>query len=171
MEFQSGSPVLGCFLSEAMIEHSPRITSSFNECVILATICGRSLFQGQQYRVRCVYEDKALDWSDQHKWLDGILTKRLHILSHYYPLPTETCDPMLLFANIMGQATVVFLCKGMQSIWGPNDAGRDFLVQYQQRALAAVEQILRLAKALTEFHLFKARFHISNFAPISFKIC
>ena len=136
MEFQNGSPVLARFLSEAMIELSPRITSSFNECVILATICGRSLFQGQQDRVRCVYEDKGLEWSNQHKRLDSILTKRLHILSHYYPLPTDTCDPMLLFANIMWQATVILLCKGMQSIWGSNDTGRDFLVQYQQRALA-----------------------------------
>ena len=65
---------------------------------------------------------------------------------------------MLLFANIMGQATVVHLCKGMESVWDPNDAGRALLVQYQQRALAAAEQIVNLAKALTEFNLFKASF-------------
>ena len=170
MEFQCGLPVLGGFLSQAIIEESPRITSPFNECVILATICRRSLFQGQQYRVRHVYEDVTLDWSDQHNWLDGILTKRLQILSHFYTLPTETCDPMLLFANVMGQATVVYLYNGMESMWSPNDAGGALLVQYQQRALAAVEQIVNLAKALREFHIFKARIGITTFAPSSFHL-
>ena len=170
MEFQRGLPVLGDFLSEAIIEHSPRTTSSFNECIILATICGRILFQGQQYRVRCVYEDVAMDWSDQYQWLDGILTKRLHVLSQYYPLPTETCDPKLLFANIMGQATVVYLCKGVESVCGPNDAGRALLAQYQHKALTAAEQIVNLAKALTESHLFKASLWITIFALSSFGV-
>lgn len=77
---------------------------------------------------------------------------------------------MLLFANIMGQATVVFLCKGLESVWGPNDAGRALLVQYQQRALAAAKQIINLAKTLTDFHLFKASLENATFAPFSFNM-
>lgn len=166
MDFQDGQPVLGGFLSEAMTEQSPRIRSSFNECVILATICGRSLFHGQQYHVLRVYEDVSPDWADQHRWLDTILTSRLNILSKYYPLPTETCDPMLLFANIMGQATIIYLCKGMESVLWTIDDGKALAVEYQQRALAAAEQIISLAKVLMGFHLFKVSLHLVLLVPL-----
>lgn len=156
MEFQSGQPLLGNFLSEAIMERSPSTRSPFNESVILATICGRSLFQGQQYNVRCAYGDVALDWSDQHQWLDSILTNRLQILSQYYPSPTEMCDPMLLFTNIMAQATIMYLCQCMDSVLQNIDDGSTLIKDYQQRALAAAEHTISLAKTLVDFNSFKA---------------
>lgn len=122
----------------------------------MATICGRSLFHGQQYNIRRAYGDAAPDWTDQHRWLDDILTTRLQILSQHYPSPTDSYDPMLLFANIMAQATVIYLCKGMQSAAWPADRGTDAAMEYQQRALDAAEKLVDLARALTEFHFFKA---------------
>jgi hypothetical protein len=154
MEFQSGQPVLGAFLSEAIMDLNPRTTSPFNECVILATIYGRSLFHVQQYNVRFVYGNMAPNWSEQHRWLDNILTNRLQILSHYYPSPAQICDPILLFAHIMGQATVIHLCKGMESVLWAIDEGA-LVVEYQQRALVAAREVVTLAKALTESHFFK----------------
>ncbi|EAU36567.1 predicted protein [Aspergillus terreus NIH2624] len=118
-EFQSGQPVLGAFLSEAIMDVKPQTTSPFNECVILATICGRSLFHAQQYSVRFIYGDTAPNWTDQHQWLDSLLNNRLQILSQYYPSPTQICDPMLSFAHIMGQASVIHLYKGMESVVHP----------------------------------------------------
>lgn len=156
MEFQSGQPVLGSFLSEAIMDRSPSATSPFNESVILATICGRSLFQGQQYKVRCAYGDVAPYWADQHQWLDSILTSRLQILSQYYPSPTEVYDPMLLFTNIMAQATIIYLCQCMESVLPNIDNGRTLAIEYQQRALAAAERTISLATALVEFNSFKA---------------
>ena len=66
------------------------------------------------------------------------------------------CDPMLLFAHVMGQATIIYLCKGMGSMSWPVDEREALAMELQQRALAAAEQIVNLSRALTEFHLFKA---------------
>ena len=62
---------------------------------------------------------------------------------------------MLLFANVMAQATIIYLCKGLESMSWPMDEGRALVIEYQQRALVAAEQIIHLARTLTEFHLFK----------------
>nr|UBX54553.1 fungal Zn(2)-Cys(6) binuclear cluster domain [Aspergillus sp.] len=166
MEFQSGQPVLGAFLSEAIMDVKPQTTSPFNECVILATICGRSLFHAQQYSVRFVYGDMAPNWTDQHQWLDNVLNNRLQILSQYYPSPAQICDPMLSFAHIMGQASVIHLYKGMESVVWAIDEGA-WVVEHQRRALNAAQEIVKLAKGLTEFHFFK----VHPLMPIPLLLC
>ncbi len=138
-------------MSEAIIEASPQILSPFNECVILATICGRSLFHGQQYNIRCAYGELEPDWIEQHHWLDRILATRMRILSQCYPAPTDVCDPMLLFANIMCQATVIYFCQGVESVIGLDP----LLFDCQQRALSAAQKIVELAKTLKDFHFSK----------------
>ncbi|KAJ5117295.1 fungal-specific transcription factor domain-containing protein [Penicillium atrosanguineum] len=69
-EFQTGTFELGPFLSEAMTELNIKFRSPFNECLILATICGRSLLQSQRYHISKAYGDMAMDGSDQRRWLD-----------------------------------------------------------------------------------------------------
>ena len=149
--------MLGSFLSEAITEPRPSVLSPFNECLILATICGRSLFHGQQHKIRCVYGDMAPDWVNQHRSLNNIVMARLQILSQYYPSPTDAYDPMLLFANIMGQATIIYLCQGLnRSVEWPIDHNRaTFTFELQQRALMAASNMVDLARELTEFHIFK----------------
>ncbi|KNG85002.1 hypothetical protein ANOM_007809 [Aspergillus nomiae NRRL 13137] len=165
MEFQSGQPVLGVFLSEAIMDHS-RATSPFNECVILATICGRSLFHVQQHKIGFVYGgDITPTWSEQHQWLDNILINRLQVLSQYHPSPMQFCDSMLLFAHIMGQATVIYLYQGMKSVLRTIDERT--LVVNKQRALVAAQEVVTLAKALTESHLFK----VHPLMPIPLLLC
>ncbi|KAK4862300.1 hypothetical protein LT330_003438 [Penicillium expansum] len=166
MEFQNGQPVLGAFLSEAIMDVMPQTTSPFNECAILATICGRSLFQAQQYSVRFVYGDMAPNWTDQHQWLDNVLTNRLQILSQHYPSPTQVCDPMLSFAHIMGQASVIHLYKGMESIvWAVNEGA--LVLEYRRRALSAAQEIVKQAKGLIEFYFFK----VHPLMPIPLLLC
>jgi hypothetical protein len=158
MEFQSGQHVLGGFLSEAMTEHSPKLRSPFNECLILATICGRSLLRGQQYNISMAYGDMAMDWEEQRRWLDSILTTRLQVLSQCYPSPTEAYDPLLLFANILGQITIVYYCKGMMELLAsPVDPlkSNTEVLECQRRTLVATETVVRLGKALRELHFSK----------------
>lgn len=113
------------------------------------------MFYGQQYNIRCAYGDDSLDPSVQHRWLDDILENRLQILSQYYPSPIETSDPILLFSNIMAQATVIYFCKGMRSVASDDHDGQ--LAQaYEQRALGAAEKIIAYAQVLRDFHIFKA---------------
>jgi len=148
--------VLGNFLSEAIVEQSPQTQSSFIQCVIFANICGRSLFYGQQYNISTFYGGGPLDYSIQYQWLDDLLTTRLQILSQYNPSPTEAHDPILLFTSIIGQAAVMALCKGMELKLAADSDGGASVVACQLRALTAATQIVKLAKALTEFPIFKA---------------
>ncbi|RAL00197.1 Zn(II)2Cys6 transcription factor [Aspergillus ibericus CBS 121593] len=158
VDFQSGQQVLGAFLSEAMTEPTPKVRSPFNECLILATICGRSLLRGQQYNISKAYGEIPLDWTEQRWWLDGILTTRLQVLSQCYPSPNEVSDPLLLFANILAQATVIYYCKGIMSLFPTpvdhSDASPE-VMECVNRALTAAADIVRLAKMLLEFHFSK----------------
>jgi hypothetical protein len=96
----------------------------------------------------------APNWTDQHQWLDNVLANRLQILSQYYPSPAQICDPLLSFAHVMGQASVIHLYKGMESVvWAVDKEA--WVVEYQRRAFNAAQEIVKMAKGLTELNLFK----------------
>lgn len=94
-----------------------------------------------------------MDGSEQRRWLDSILTNRLQILSQYYPSPTDSYDPLLLFANILSQATIIYFCKAMTDIMADSD-GSDHenpeILNYKARALEASAAIIRLASTMRE---------------------
>lgn len=95
----------------------------------------------------------ATDGTEQRRWLDTILTNRLQILSQYYPSPTESYDPLLLFANILGQATIIYFCKAMtDTVAGSSSSihGNAEILNYKARALEASSAIIRLASTLRE---------------------
>ncbi|KAJ6116996.1 hypothetical protein N7512_006721 [Penicillium capsulatum] len=165
-DFQSGQPVLGAFLSEAIMDLTPQKNSPFNECVILATICGRSLFHAQQYSIRFVYGDLAPTWTDQQQWLDHILANRLRILSQSYTEPAHTSDPLLLFTHIMGQASVIHLYKGVQSVMGAADK-EALVAEYHRRAFNAAQETVKLAKGSIEFNFLR----IHPLMPIPLLLC
>ncbi|KAJ6134559.1 fungal-specific transcription factor domain-containing protein [Penicillium sp. IBT 18751x] len=169
-EFQTGTFELGPFLSEAMTDLDVKVQSPFNECLILATICGRSLLQSQRYHISKAYGDMAMDGSEQRRWLDSILTDRLHILSRYYPSPTQSYDPLLLFANILGQATMIYFCKAMTETvadsTGPEHENPE-IMNYQSRALEASTAIIRLASTLRELPFTK----VHPLMPIPIFLC
>ncbi|KAJ5301958.1 hypothetical protein N7508_006821 [Penicillium antarcticum] len=152
-DFQSGNHELGPFLSEAMTQPTLKVGSSFNECLILATICGRTLLQIQQYQISKAYGDTLLDSTEQRRWLDNLLTTRLQALSQYYPSPTKAYDPLLLFAIILGQVTVIYFCKAtmepMPASISPLQGDTEFS-NYQNRALEASETVIHLATTLCE---------------------
>jgi hypothetical protein len=168
MGFQSSKPIVVGFLSKAITDHSPRTRSSFTECIILATICGRSLSYRQQYSVKCVYGDVSQGIWDQHRWLDAILTRRIEILSLNYPSAAEMSDPMLFFMNMLAQATVLYLCKGIESVPWTTDEGRAMVIEYEQRSLSAAQEIINLTKALAQLSFFKASssYFLRHFFPL-----
>jgi hypothetical protein len=136
-------------------------SSPFNECLILATICGRSLLHDHQDKVSKAYGDLGSEWEQQRQWLDHILTTRLEALSERYPSPIEAHDPLLLFANILSQATVVYHCKGITestancSTLENSNSG---YLEIQSRAVAAIKNIVSLAKAMSELHFSKVSY-------------
>jgi hypothetical protein len=95
----------------------------------------------------------AMDGSEQRQWLDSILTNRIQVLLQYYPSPTESYDPLLLFANILGQATVIYFCKAMTDTVAETNGsmhGNPEILNYKTRALEASSEIIRLASTLRE---------------------
>ncbi|KAH6886925.1 fungal-specific transcription factor domain-containing protein [Thelonectria olida] len=166
MEFLSGQRVTGAFLSEAITEPNLHVRSAFNECLILATISGRSLLRGQQSNISKIFGGQASDLPEQRRWLDHILTTRLQVLSECYPSPAEANDPLLLFAHVLGQATVVYYCKGiMETVSSPvEEVGSEpDVLEWQQRASSASTTIIRFAKRLRDLHYSKAREQLSMF--------
>ncbi|KAJ5646980.1 hypothetical protein N7490_003352 [Penicillium lividum] len=157
LQFQNGQPVLGGFLSEAMTEISITVQSPFNECLILLTICGRSLLQGQQQKISEVYGYTESGGLKQCHWLDELLTTRLQILAQFYPPPNEAYDTLLWLANILGHTAFVYCCNSlMQTLItsGQKDDNAAYM-EYQSRALTAVEAIISLAKMMPNLHFSK----------------
>ncbi|CRL26625.1 Transcription factor, fungi [Penicillium camemberti] len=169
-EFQAGHHQLGPFLSEAMTDPDLKVRSPFNECLILVTICGRSLLQSQQHHISKAYGGMTIDYMEQRLWLETLLTTRLQVLSQCYPSPTEAYDPLLLFASILGQATVIYFCKMIMDSTiipdGELEVNVD-LVGPQNRALEASTNIIRLASTLRDLPFAK----VHPLMPIPLFLC
>ncbi|KAI8719833.1 Zn(2)-C6 fungal-type domain-containing protein [Fusarium sp. LHS14.1] len=153
-----------------MTESSMNTSSPFTECLTLVTICGRSLLHDHQDKVSKAYGDLGSEWEQQRRWLDDLLTARLEALSDQYPSPSEAHDPLLLFANILGQTTVVYHCKGMIQSRANSSTLEDSNSEYleiQSRAAAAIRNIVSLVKAMSELHFSK----IHPLMPIPLFIC
>jgi hypothetical protein len=168
--FQAGIYEVGPFLSEAMTESTVKIPSAFNECLILATICGRSLLQVQRYHISKAYGDMTMNWTDQRKCLESVLIHRLQVLSQCYPSPTESFEPLLLLAHILGQATIIYFCKAMadttMEVADPSNADTDFFNPHN-RALEASSTIIQFGSTLRELPF--SRIH--PLMPIPLFIC
>lgn len=127
--------------------------SPFTECIIFVTICGRDLLHVQQHKISSVYGDKTSDWEGPRQWLDSILTTRLQSLNQHYSSPAEAHDPLLLFAQILSQATVIYLCKStIEARPNQEDVEMDHC---RERALRAAETIVQLGNIMHKLHFSK----------------
>ena len=160
VEFQSNQRVQGDFLSEAMTQ--PRSQPPFNECIILVTLSGRSLLHRQQFNISKAYGETSLCLDQQRNWLNSILGPRLEILSHSYFSGIESQSPLLLFANILSQATVIYYCKNAMDVsdhYGVEEIEKKSdILEFQRQAAVASMSLVRLAKSLCELHISKVIF-------------
>lgn len=144
------------FLSEVITGSDQRTLSSFTECILLVTICGRSVSHRQQCTVERVYGNISQDFWNRHQWIDTILSQKIQILSLNDRYALELMDPMPLFTNMAAQATVLSLCKAIQSVPWETDDYQAVIDEYENRALLAAHEIVTLSKALTHLSCFKA---------------
>ncbi|CAH0033972.1 unnamed protein product [Clonostachys rhizophaga] len=155
--FQSGHNTLGPFLSEAIVAPGP--AAPFNECLILATICGRSLLHCQQHKISLAYGGLTVDWAAQNQRLDETLKSRLEAFSESCGSPaTNINGPLSDFVGIFGQATVVYMCKGiMETLCSATNLGRsdNGKEEIQLRASNAITTIISLLQPLREIHFSK----------------
>lgn len=111
-----------------------------------------------------MYSHAECDRLEWQQWLDNVLSLRLQTLALDYPSLTDSSDPMLLFANFLAQASVVYLWREIRSTEGLNNGSggsrggrRSSVAEYQQRAYAAVERTVELARSLADFPFSKVR--------------
>lgn len=128
---------------------------SFTECIIIATVCGRSLSHGQKLEVERVYGDVSPDFWQRHQWLDAIVKKRIEILSLRCASAAEVVDPLLLFTYMMAQTTVLYLCKLVKSVTWETDKLNPIVQECEQRSLAAAQEIVSLTHTLKQFNFLK----------------
>jgi len=144
------------FLSEIIATNSNAILSPFTECIILATICGRSIAHRQQSTVERVYGHVSQAIWDQHRWLDTMLTQRINILALQYPSISEHVDPMLLFAHMVAQSVILHMYRIIQPMSQEGNDYQVIVVEYQNRAIAAAHEIVLLTQYLSQLGHIKA---------------
>ncbi|EED13248.1 conserved hypothetical protein [Talaromyces stipitatus ATCC 10500] len=168
-EFQSGQPVNMGFLSDALSGSDLMTTpqSSFSECIMLATICGRSLSHRHLSMVDGVYGSNPQEFWSRHEWIDSALVARISMLSLSYPFQAEHMDPMLLFTKMIAQTTILYLHKIIESTTWDSPEYHSFILEYEQRSRMAAKETVELAKELTQLSYFK----VHPFTPIPLCIC
>jgi hypothetical protein len=156
LAFQSGHPIPGCFLPEAIAVGEHNFLSPLAESAIVVTICGRALSHGQLSGVERAFGGASLDFWLRHEWLDGMLTRTLESLSMSAPVVSAMADPMAFFVLMMAHATMIFLGQIAEAS-GMDHHCRPPVLDYQQRAMRAAHDIASLAKAHEHIGYFKVR--------------
>lgn len=143
------------FLCEVMGGINQDSVPPFTECIILATICGRSVSHKQRMTVEGVYGASTQDSLDRHQWLNTILAARIQVLSLSCPSTSESVDPILIFANLLAQATVLYLYKIIEPVVLEKDENQGMMAQYEQQSLTAAEETSHLTKMLAQLNHFQ----------------
>lgn len=166
--FQSGSPVVMPFLSQALESAEPHpLFSPFVESILFTALWGRVFVHQQLCAAELVHGALSDDYYDRQLQLDDLLSRRMAQFQHTYPYTTVQVDQILLFTSLIGQMSVMELCKAAELAAQGAARYEDIVLQgYQWRAPAAAKDISRLIEYLDGFNFFKVGPTI-NFLTIS----
>ncbi|EED12116.1 conserved hypothetical protein [Talaromyces stipitatus ATCC 10500] len=162
--FQNDQPILMGFLSDALAPDTI-ITSTFTECIIVATISGQALSHRNQCLVGDFYFSTTEDFWNRHQWIDGILTQRMEAFSAKYTTDMQQADPMLLFIGLMWQTIILHLYQTMTCAVPSNDGKRDLIAEYKKRSTVAAQEIVDLTNKLSQVNSLKV--HPLTLIPLS----
>ena len=154
-------------MSEAIASGDHNLLSPLAELAILVTISGRALSHCQVSSVERASGTSSLDFWLRHEWLDGMLTRTLDSLAMNTPMVSAMADPMLLFAFMMGHATMIYMCQIVEAS-GMEGQCRPTVVEYRNRATRAAREIVSLAKAHEHIGFFKVRHPIPQIHDTAF---
>lgn len=147
------------FLSEATtvrdVNGNANMTSSFIECIVVATMCGRALSHRHQSMVDNTYMTATREFWDRHEWISAIVNRKIEIFSVNYPFSQQEADPMLLFIGLMWWTTVLYLYKLMKSVMQSADENRSTVMDYTRRSSVARSEILKLTNQLSQLNFMK----------------
>lgn len=158
--FQSDSPIVMPFLSQAQSDNEPQPSSAFTECIRLAALCGQSLSHYQQ----SIVEQKTHDSFSQEFWarhqrLETDIVKSVEKLSKYDPCANLHLDSMPLLTHMTAQAAIITMYKAAQQMHTQSDMSNheDAMEKVSLMALPAVQRIAALSIELTQLSYFQVR--------------
>lgn len=148
--------MLGCFLSEAMASADIGPLSPLAECAISVTLFGRAISHLSISTVEQLYMDVNEDFWMRHEWIDAMLIQQIDRFSlNYATSSTSHADPMLLLAHMVLQTTTLYLYKIIDPPASQCNLAKPGIDDYRKRAIAAAQEIARLAKSHAHIGLFK----------------
>lgn len=136
---------------------SPGNCSSFSplaDCAILVTLYGRALSHAHVSTVEQALGNETDDFWLRHEWIDSILSQRIDSLSLNYSTSSIYADPMLLLTHMILQTTTLYLYKIMEPLV-VHEHYVFRILEYQKRAMAAAQEIARIAKDHAHVGFFK----------------
>ncbi|AEO58296.1 hypothetical protein MYCTH_2305551 [Thermothelomyces thermophilus ATCC 42464] len=156
LAFQSGHPIPGCFLPEAIASGDHNFLSPLAESAVTVTICGRALSHSNVSGVERAFGNPSLDFWIRHEWVDGILTRTLDSLSLNAPVVSAIADPMIFFAFMVAHATTILMCQITETS-RMDEQSHAKVAEYRLRATRSAQEIARMAKAHEHIGYFKVR--------------
>lgn len=140
------------FLLEMMVATESTMPSPFIECIIFSTILGRELSHQQESVIECVYANVMTNNRERQSWLYDTHSRQTVRLQQNYSSAAIRINSMLLFTSMLAQATILLQCKTTEPV---PQVSAEKHSQYQERAVAAAKEIVRLCKILPQFSFFK----------------
>ncbi|KAL2810518.1 fungal-specific transcription factor domain-containing protein [Aspergillus granulosus] len=166
--FQSGQPVGMEYLPDAISSNGPVLVSPFSELIMIATVCGRALIHHYQALVESNYNSSIRNFHDRHQWIHSTLVQRLDILAGNTSSMAESNDPVILFTRMLGQTTILYLYHTLElSAYDFDTLETASVIEYDEIALMAAQEMVSLAKMLNQLNSFK----IHPFTPIPLSLC
>ncbi|RAQ45660.1 fungal specific transcription factor domain protein [Aspergillus flavus] len=165
-DFQAGHPAATQFLPEVMAGYSSsdssNVQSSFSQCVILATLCGRALSHKQKSAMEQINGELGDGLWTRHQWLHEMLTYRIQVLS-----ALAQVDPMLIFARIVAQTLVLFLHSVLEAITWKTGEHLLGMFEYERLCVMAAHEVVNLVKLQAQLGYFK----VHPLTPIPIMMC
>ncbi|EPE28687.1 Zn2/Cys6 DNA-binding protein [Glarea lozoyensis ATCC 20868] len=165
--FQSGQPILMCFLSEAVGTNHQTLSSSWAECIVVNTIFGRALSHRNQAVVEDICATPSSDFWDRHQCVNAILVQTMQTMVAKYPATSQYVDPMLLFTQMLAKTTVLYLYKTLENAMFETEEELMIRMEYKSLALRAAQELVDLTKTLAQLSFFK----VHPFTPVPLYLC
>lgn len=146
------------FLPEAIADSNKTALSPFAECVVLATLHGRSMSHRRLAQSGAVSNKEAHEFWTRHGWLTSVVEERLQRESRASAASPGLLDgnSMLTFTHLLAHDTIICLSDTAKGIAWKEVDHQLMAMTYEHRACEAASDMVRLAKAVPQPSCFEA---------------
>ncbi|KAL2813218.1 fungal-specific transcription factor domain-containing protein [Aspergillus cavernicola] len=156
------------FLPEAFAELGSEPRCPLTDCILLATLCGRSISHRQQTAVEHSCDGLSDAFWERHRSLDALLAQYAHAVAAQARTTTGQATPVHLFNNLVAQAAILHNCRILESVIGRTVThSQTPLLGSRQQAAAAAHETARFARVVSQLSYFK----VHPLTPLPLILC